>query len=184
MSSHDDGHTERVLQLALLIAEKEGANIEIVRKAAELHDIARSHPNHAVEGAKKARKLLREKGYDDDFVDKVIHCIETHSFSSGIKPETLEAKVLSDADKLDAIGAIGIARAFLYSGEQGRTIEDTIQHFEDKLLKLKDLMETETGKSIAEDRHAFLLNFYRRLRLEIESPQLFLAKNKSDKRSA
>ncbi|RLI88667.1 MAG: phosphohydrolase [Archaeoglobales archaeon] len=166
-SSHDNGHVERVLKLALYIAEREGAEIEVVRKAAELHDIARDKPNHAIEGAKLAREILRREGYSEDFIEKVTHCIEAHSFSSGVKPRTLEAKVLSDADKLDAIGAIGVARAFLYSGEHGRSIEDTLKHFEEKLLKLKDLMETETGRRLAEKRHAFLVEFYERLKEEI-----------------
>lgn len=170
MPSHDNGHTERVKRLALLIAEKEGADIEIVKKAAELHDIARNLKNHAVEGAKIARDILRKQGYNEDFIERVVHCIESHSFSSGIRPETKEAKILSDADKLDAIGAIGVARAFLYSGENGRTIEETLKHFEDKLLNLKNLIETEYGRKIAKDRHDFLLNFYRKILSELEIP--------------
>ena len=166
-SSHDDGHVARVLKLALYIAEREGADIEVVRKAAELHDIARDKPNHAIEGAKMAKELLKKEGYSEEFIEKVAHCIEAHSFSSGVKPRTLEARVLSDADKLDAIGAIGVARTFLYSGEHGRSIEDTLKHFEEKLLKLKDLMETETGRKLAEKRHAFLVEFYERLKEEL-----------------
>jgi uncharacterized protein len=167
MSSHDNGHVERVVKLALFIAEKEGADVEIVKKAAELHDIARDKPNHSIEGAKIAREILRKEGYSEEFIEKVAHCIEAHSFSAGIKPESLEAKVLSDADKLDAMGAIGVARTFLFSGEHGRSIEDTLKHFEEKLLRLKDLMETETGRKLAEERHAFLLEFYERLKEEL-----------------
>jgi len=167
MTSHDDGHTKRVIRLALYIAERENADAEVVRKAAELHDVARDEPNHAVEGARIAREVLRKEGYDEDFIEKVAHCIEAHSFSAGIKSRTLEAKVLSDADRLDAIGAIGIARAFLYSGEHGRSIEDTLKHFREKLLKLKDLMETETGRKIAERRHEFLVEFYKKLEKEL-----------------
>jgi uncharacterized protein len=166
--SHDSGHVERVTRLAVFIAKREGADVEVVRKAAELHDIARDKPNHAIEGAKMAREILRKQGYGEDFIEKVVHCIEAHSFSSGIEPKTLEAKVLSDADKLDAIGAIGVARAFMFSGEHGRSIEDTLKHFEEKLLKLKDLMFTETAKKIAEERHRFLEEFYRRLKEELE----------------
>jgi uncharacterized protein len=166
MLSHDDGHTERVVKLALFIAEKEGADIEVVRKAAELHDIARNEKNHAIKGAEIAIEKLRE--YDEDFIEKVTHCIETHSFSAGITPRTLEAKILSDADKLDAMGAIGIARAFLFSCEKNRSIEDTLKHFEEKLLKLREHIETETGKRIADERHAFLFEFYRRLKKELE----------------
>ena len=170
MSSHDEGHVERVKRWAIYIAMKEGADVEVVSKAAELHDIARDRPNHAIEGAKIARRILEEQGYDEDFIAKVVHCIEAHSFSSGIEPKTLEAKVLSDADKLDAMGAIGIARAFMFGGEKGRSIEETLKHFEEKLLRLKDLIYTETAKRVAEDRHKFMLEFYERLRRELEEP--------------
>ena len=170
MTSHDDGHVRRVLRWAIYLAKKEGADIEVVKKAAELHDIARDRPNHAIEGAKIAREILRSEGYDEDFIAKVVHCIESHSFSSRIEPKTLEAKILSDADKLDAMGAIGVARAFIYSGEHGRSIEETLKHFEDKLLKLKDLMHTKTAKQVAEDRHRFMLEFYERLKRELEEP--------------
>ncbi len=168
MGSHDNGHVERVMKLAVYIARMEGADVEVVKRSAELHDIARDSPNHAIESAKVARDILRGEGYDEDFIERVVHCIESHSFSSGVKPKTLEAKVLSDADKLDAIGAIGVARAFMFSGEKGRSIEDTLKHFEEKLLKLKDLMYTETAKKIAEDRHEFLRMFYERLKKELE----------------
>ncbi len=172
MSSHDLGHVNRVVRLARFIAEKEGANVDIVTKAAELHDIARDKPNHAVESAKIAREILEKEGYGRDFIEAVAHAIEAHSFSSGVEPKTLEAKVLSDADKLDAIGAVGVARAFLFSGEAGRSIEDTLKHFEEKLLKLKDLMHTSTGRKIAERRHQFLKAFYERIKLELELKDL------------
>ncbi len=168
MTSHDDGHVARVLRLALYIAEQEGADIEIVRKAAELHDIARDKPNHSIEGAKMVRELLKKEGYDDEFIEKVTHCIEAHSFSTGVSPETIEAKILSDADKLDAMGAIGVARAFLFSGEKGRSIEDTLKHFEEKLLKLYNLLHTETARKIGLKRHRFLKEFYNQIKEELE----------------
>ncbi len=170
MTSHDDGHVGRVVRWAIYLAKREGADVEVVKKAAELHDIARDKPNHAIEGAKMAREILGSEGYDEEFIDKVVHCIEAHSFSSGIEPKTIEAKVLSDADKLDAMGAIGIARAFIFSGEHGRSIEDTLKHFDEKLLKLKDTLYTKTAKRIAEERHKFMLEFYERLRKELEEP--------------
>lgn len=165
MTSHDDGHTERVTRTALWIAQQEGADVQIVTKAAELHDIARGQHNHAVEGAIMAKEILR--GYEDEFVEQIAHCIESHSFTSGIEPRTPEARALSDADKLDAMGAIGIARTFLYSGERGRTVEDTLKHFENKLLYLKDHMKTETGRKLAEERHNFLLQFYGTIKEEL-----------------
>ncbi len=138
---------ERVTKLARYIAEREGGKAGRCLKAAELHDIARDQPNHAVKSAETARELL--KGFDAEFVEAVCHAIEAHSFSGKVRPETLEAKVLSDADKLDAMGAVGVARAFLYSGEKGRSIEETLKHFEEKLLKLKDLLYTETARKIS-----------------------------------
>lgn len=168
MSSHDAEHVKRVVKLAKYIAEREGANLDIVLTAAQLHDIVRDTENHAVDSAKKARKILKKMGKEDEFIAAVTHAIESHSFSSGIKPKTLEAKVLSDADKLDAIGAIGVARAFLYSGERGRSIEDTLKHFEEKLLRLKDLLYTETARKIAEERHKFLRIFYQQIKKELD----------------
>ncbi len=166
--SHDRGHVERVKRLAVYLAKKEGADVEIVEKAAELHDIARDKENHSIEGAKIAREILRSHGYDDDFIERVAHCIESHAFSSGVKPQTLEAKILSDADKLDAMGAIGVARAFLYSRERSRSLEETIEHFDEKLLKLYYLLNTKTAKKIGEDRHRFLKEFYDRIKRELE----------------
>ncbi len=168
MSSHDRSHVERVLKIARYIAVKERANIEVVTKAAELHDIARNEEDHAKASAKIAAEILAFEGYSKDFIDAVVHAIESHSFSSNVKPRTLEAKILSDADKLDAIGAIGVARAFLYSGEKGRSIEETLRHFEEKLLKLKDLLYTDTAKAIAAERYEFLRKFYEELKRELE----------------
>ncbi len=166
MSSHDEGHVERVITIARYLAEKEGARLDVVLKAAELHDIARDDPNHAVKSAEIARELLKD--YERSFVDAVCHAIEAHSFSGKVKPRTLEAKILSDADKLDAMGAIGVARAFLYSGERGRGIGETLKHFEEKLLKLKDTLYTETAKDIAKERHEFLKKFYLQIKKELE----------------
>ncbi|HDD35864.1 MAG TPA: HD domain-containing protein [Archaeoglobus veneficus] len=174
MVSHIGDHVERVVKLAIFIAEKENANVEIVKKAAELHDIARDKPNHAIVGARIAEKILKGQGYDEEFIKAVKHCIESHSFSSPIQPKTLEAKILSDADKIDAIGAVGIARAFLFSGENSRNIEETLNHFEEKLLKLKDNLYTKTAKLIAEGRHKFLLEFYNRLKMELKLEDLSL----------
>lgn len=166
--AHGYEHSLRVLKLARFIAEREGANLEIVLKAAELHDVARDKENHAFESAEIARKILRAQGYSEDFVEAVAHAIEAHSFSGKVKPRTLEAKVLSDADKLDALGAIGVARAFMVAGEKGRSVEETLKHFEEKLLRLKDMLYTETAKKLAEKRHEFLKLFYEELKRELE----------------
>jgi len=172
--THDFSHVERVFNLCMHIGREEGADLEILALASLLHDIARplesegKVEDHAKAGAEIARKYLLSVGYHRDKIEEVVHAIEAHRFSRGPEPKTLEAKILSDADKLDAIGAIGIARVFMYSGEHGRSIEDSIRHFEEKILKLKDLMYTETAKRMAEGRHDFTLEFLGRIRREVE----------------
>ncbi|AFK21983.1 HD domain-containing protein [Pyrococcus sp. ST04] len=167
--SHGLSHTERVLKLALEIGKKEGADLEVLALAAILHDVARPLEekglikDHAKESAKIARDILNN--YPK--IEEVVHAIEAHRFSRGVEPRTLEAKILSDADKIDALGAVGIARVFMYSGEHGRSIEDSIRHFEEKILKLKDLMYTKTGKKIAEERHKIVEDFLEELKKEI-----------------
>ncbi len=165
---HQDDHVDRVLRLALYMAEKEGGDRRVIWTAAKLHDICRDEGDHALKGAEKARKILKDMGYDDSFIEKVCHCIESHSFSGNIKPKTLEAKILSDADKLDAIGAVGVARAFMFSGEKGRDVESTLRHFEEKLFRLRDLLYTQTARRIADERYKFMEDFYRRIKKEIE----------------
>jgi len=165
---HKDDHVERVEKLAEFIARREGGNVEIIRVSARLHDICRDEEDHAIKSAQKAREILIKKGYSKDFIDRVCHCIESHSFSGEMKPQTLEARILSDADKLDAIGAVGVARAFMFAGENGRDIEKTLNHFEEKLFKLKDLLYTNTAKKIAENRYKFMKEFYDRIKRELE----------------
>ncbi len=172
--THGFSHVERVFNLCLHIGKEEEADLEVLALASLLHDVARPLESagrvedHAVEGARIARHFLRSIGYPEEKVKEVAHAIEAHRFSRGPEPETLEAKILSDADKLDAIGAIGVARVFMYSGEHGRSIEDSLAHFEEKILKLKDLMYTKTAKRLAEERHRFTVEFIERIRREIE----------------
>jgi len=171
--THGFSHVERVLNLCINIGRKEGADLEVLALAALLHDVARplesagKVEDHAVEGARIARRFLRGLGYPEEKVEAVVHAIESHRFSRGPEPKTLEAKILSDADKLDAMGAVGIARVFMYSGEHGRSIEDSIKHFREKILKLKDLMYTETGRRLAEERHRFTREFIERMEREM-----------------
>lgn len=115
-SGHDFDHVLRVLALAERIAHEEGANLEVVHTAALLHDIGESQGRelHHLRGAEMAREILR--GQSAEFIEAVAHAIEAHRFRADPAPRTLEAQILSDADKLDAIGAIGIARAFAYAG--------------------------------------------------------------------
>jgi len=170
--THGFSHVKRVFNLCMHIGKAEGADLEVLALAAFLHDVARPLEDkgivedHAKEGAKIARRFLTSLKYPK--VDEVVHAIEAHRFSRPPDPRTLEAKILSDADKLDAIGAIGVARVFMYSGEHGRDIEFSIKHFEEKILKLRDLVYTHTAKKLAEERHKFVEEFVDRLVREIE----------------
>lgn len=190
-NSHNWEHTERVYNLALKIAKKEKADLEIVKYAAILHDIARAEEDkkngkicHAEKGAKKALKLLKKCKFHPDKIKKIVHCIESHRFRGNKKPATKEAKVLFDADKLDAIGAVGIGRAFLFAGEVGAklhnrgvnikktkpyTEEDTAyREYMVKLRKIKNKMQTKTGRKIAVKRHKFMVDFFNRLNKEVK----------------
>jgi|Deesub1362A_J573_1020465.scaffolds.fasta_scaffold00018_36 uncharacterized protein len=177
-SSHDLDHVMRVFRLAVDIGEKEGADLRVIQVAALLHDIARLNNirkrlggieyNHAIAGAKKARQILSDIGLNESFIARVEHCIESHSYSSPIVPLTLEAKVLSDADKLDAMGAVGIGRAFMYAGENGKNFPAVIQHFEEKLLRLYDLLNTPYARKIGKKRHRVLKEFLEQLKKELD----------------
>ena len=104
-----------------------------------------------------------------DKAERIITAINAVSFSRnrGKKPETLEGKTVQDADRLDAIGAVGIARTFAFGGEHGRSLDASIQHFYDKLLLLKDEMNTKSGRELAEDRHSFMVRFLEEYRKEM-----------------
>jgi len=183
LSHHDAFHAERVHNLAVRIAEEENADLEVVRAAALLHDVARAMEDeggiadHAAEGAKIARKVLEEVGFPTEKVDKVVHCIEAHRFKSGIKAKSIEGKILQDADRLDILGAVGLARMFMRGGWANEPLHDpsippkgkydgesltAINHIYEKLLKAKDAMNTETARRIAEGRHRFVEQFLER----------------------
>lgn len=186
--AHDWLHVQRVHELALNIAEAEEAETEIIEAAVFLHDIGRAKEdngeieNHAEWGAEKAGEILKEEDYGEEFIQRVQHCIRSHRYSKDPEPTTLEAKVLSDADNLDALGATGIARTFTYGGEHGSVIADpdlpasedeseegttSINHLEKKILNLKNRMYTDTGRRIAEDRHEYVEEFLQRFREEM-----------------
>ena len=189
--SHDWSHIERVYNLAIKIGKKEKADLEILKLAAILHDIGRKHQDevngkidHAEIGVKLARKILEKYNLEKEKIEKVIHCIETNRFRGDKKPESKEAKILFDADKLDAIGATGIGRAFLFAGEIGAKLhnkeidlektkeyskEDTAyREFMVKLRKIKERMFTKEGKRIAKERHTYMVNFFNRLNKEVD----------------
>jgi len=190
--SHDWEHTQRVFNLCMHIGKKENADMEILQLAAILHDIGRGLQDrsngkicHAEEGAILAEGLLKRYNVDKGKINEIIHCIETHRFRNNKAPQTKEAKILYDADKLDAIGATGIGRAFLFAGEVGAklhndknvtiektkpyTKEDTAyREFIVKLKKVKDTILTKEGKRIAKGRHDFMIQFFDRLNKEVE----------------
>ncbi len=184
--SHDWDHTERVFRLAERIARKEGADLFIVRLAAVLHDVDRAAEDrtngrvcHALRGAQTAALILKKHGLDLRTSRRVAAAIRTHRFRGRLRPRTLEARVLFDADKLDSIGAIGVGRAFLFAGEVGArlhnsdvdlattepyTREDTAyREFTVKLGRVKDRIFTAEGKRIAAERHRFMAGFFARL---------------------
>jgi len=172
--SHGMDHVMRVTRLCEIIGTQEQANPDILIPAALLHDIARpieKHQGlpHEIEGATMAETYLRSISYDENLIPEIVHAIRTHRFRSTELPKTLEARILSDADKLDALGAIGIARTFMRAAEHGGSMNDATSHFHDKLLKLRDMMYTESGREIAEKRHAFLVLFLNTLEDELNS---------------
>jgi len=193
---HDWTHVERVRNLALRIGKKEKADLKILEMSALLHDIARKKEIknkglfcHAKEGGKLARKILQKYNLEKGDIENITHCIETHRYRNNKVPATIEAKVLYDADKLDSIGAIGIARNFLFAGNAGSktlytgnekrlakakkdyayTKEDSaLLEYEIKLKYIKNKMMTREGKKIAKERHNFMVNFHKRFEKEIK----------------
>lgn len=181
-SGHDWWHIHRVRSLALMIARSEGADLFLVELAALLHDIDDWKLVEKNSDGQKVQNWLRQCGINDQVIERVVAIIDGVSFKgAGVITSTKdqECKVLQDADRLDAIGAIGIARTFAYGGSRGRGIFDleilpvmhtdfekykrsnapTINHFYEKLLLLKDQMQTPTGRSLAAQRHDFMLLF-------------------------
>jgi uncharacterized protein len=162
--SHGMDHVDRVTRLCRQIGADEQADMAILIPAALFHDIARPIERtqgipHEAEGARMAEQYLRSIHYDEARIPAIAGAIRTHRFRSTELPATREAEILSDADKLDAMGASGIARTFMRAAEHGGGIDDAVAHFHDKLLKLGDRMHTESGRRIAEQRHAFLVRF-------------------------
>ena len=166
---HGFEHAMRVYRNALLIAETEPeADRLVVSLGALLHD-ADDHKLFSTENNANARRFLEAQGVDRETADRICGAVNSVSFSRnrGKHPNTVEGRIIQDADRLDAIGAIGIARTFAYGGKHGRTPEDSIAHFHEKLLLLKDLMNTEKAKEMAESRHAFMEQFLKEWGQEI-----------------
>jgi len=165
---HGYDHTERVIHLCEVIGIEYNADMTVLVPAAILHDIGRSNDDHASHSALHAKKILMERVWDLALIEGIVHAIEVHSFSAGGEAKTLEARILSDADKLDAMGAVGAYRAAQYGVEQGRPLEDFIGHFHEKLLKLKDMLYTDLAKEMAAKRHEFMITYLEQIRKELK----------------
>ena len=155
---HDAGHSVRVFHNALLIAaEYPDSDHTVISLAALLHDVD-DHKLFQTENNANARSFLTKHGIGREQTEQICEIINSVSFSKnrGRRPATLEGMIVQDADRLDAIGAVGIARTFAYGGKHGRPLESSVQHFYDKLLLLKAEMNTQKAKEIADVRHAFM----------------------------
>jgi len=171
--AHTLDHSKRVYALSMRIGRDSGADLNVLGAAALLHDIGRSKEDatgisHSILSGEMSQDILKDVGFNDDEIDKVVDAIRTHRFSEGIEPSSLEGKILSDADKLDAMGAIGVFRAIAQANSTGGGIKAFLKHADEKLLRLKDLMYTEGARTVAEERHNTLESFVMQLREELE----------------
>lgn len=188
-AAHDISHVQRVVNTAKKLAVEEGADLSIVLPAAYLHDCftyPKDHPNRkqsSIIAAKKAVAFLESIDYPRQYHDAIAHAIEAHSFSANIRPNTLEAKVVQDADRLDALGAIGVTRCIQVSTEfdaqlyddkdifaQQRELDDkqfTLDHFQTKLFKIAETMNTESARREAQKRKAFMQAYIEQLHDEV-----------------
>jgi len=188
--AHDYQHIMRVYKNAKIIGQQEGAIMGILLPAVLLHDTV-VYPKGSMKSTRSsddsadiAENILQTYGYPKNIIDSISYCIRAHSYSKQLVPASLEGRILQDADRLDALGAIGIARMFSVSGSEKRAFykaddpfcrssrkpddsEWALDHFQTKLLKLKDLMHTKTAKKIAQQRTRFMLLFIRQLQKEI-----------------
>ena len=184
VAGHDWFHVERVYKLGIKIGKSEKANIDVLKVAVLLHDIARKDEDsgkikcHAKEGSKMAKEILTAIGFPKAEIIKICYAIKVHRYQTQIKPTTLEGKILQDADRLDALGAICIGRIFSYGGEHLRPMYDpkippsphytsnaatSLNHFFEKILKLKpETFNTKSAKKIAEQRYNFTKKFVER----------------------
>lgn len=191
--AHDFEHVQRVARTAEALAKEEGANVGVTVAAALLHEVfhyPKDHPESHRSGevaAQHAGQILRAEGIPEALCEAIAYCIRVHPFSLRIEPETLEAKILQDADRLDALGSIGIARTFATAGSLARPLyhpEDpfcetrvpddklwTLDHFYLKLLRLPERMWTASAKTLADRRVQGMRAFLSELRVEVGSPR-------------
>jgi uncharacterized protein len=183
--AHDFEHIMRVYHNAERICKSENGNKKLILTAVLLHDIIKS-PNQkdsALKSAKLSKKILKDHSFSNDEIIIIYDAIKEHSFSKGKTPSTIEGKILQDADRLDAIGAIGLARVFSFSGSNNRPFYDpqdpfsknrapndnkwAFDHFFKKLLLLEGKMNTKTGKILAKQRTKILKNFLKEIKNEL-----------------
>jgi uncharacterized protein len=190
--AHDWHHVRRVARLAETLADEcaaDGSDVDenVLFSAVWLHDVGRAKEDrgeigdHAEWGAAEAGRILADLGADPETVEAVQHCIRAHRYSNDVEPETPEARILSDADNLDALGAVGIARVFSYGGELGQPIHDPdlppeaddsaagetqFNHVHEKILTLRERMYTDAGREMAEERHEYVAAFVERFERE------------------
>ncbi|WP_435551180.1 HD domain-containing protein [Natrinema sp. CGMCC1.2065] len=188
--AHDWHHVQRVERLAETLCERHSDAVDdrVVRLAVYCHDVGRAKEDrgeiddHAQWGAREAEGILRECGAGAATIERVQHCIRAHRYSNDLEPATLEAKLVADADNLDALGAVGIARVFAYGGEIGDPIHDPAQpiaeddtdagatqynHFHKKILDLPERMYTDVGRDLAAKRVAFVREYLERFDSEV-----------------
>ena len=188
-TAHGLDHVRRVVLNAERLGHAEGADPAVTQPAAWLHDcvaVAKDHPERArasILAAEAATRFLEKAGYPPALIPAIAHAIQAHSFSAAIPPQTLEARVVQDADRLEALGAIGLARCLMVGERLGRPLYDpddpfcarrapddgrfSIDHFYAKLLKLPALMQTASGRRAAGERAAFLNHFLEQLGQEL-----------------
>ena len=189
-AAHDFDHVLRVTHMGIRLAQAEGADIAVVRAAALLHDVpvaGRGRIDHHLAAASFAAEHLRAEGWDDARIASVVHCIQAHRYrDQSIQPQTLEAKCLYDADKLDSIGAIGVARAFSHSGSHNTRIWNQtadeapsqearpsgpdytpVHEYVYKLRHVLSSLYTATARQIGAQRHDFMTRFYEQLDAEM-----------------
>ncbi|NIO38592.1 HD domain-containing protein [Candidatus Bathyarchaeota archaeon] len=203
-SAHAMEHIERVFTLCLHLAEYESnVDLDVLKTAALLHDLARVKEfrdktgtiDHATLGAEMAARILKDLRHSDEKISRVKHCITTHRFRGNSKPQTIEAKILFDADKLDVLGAVGVARSFMMAGQYGQKIYSDISlknylannvlgqktdgriidiskhapnlEFQLKFSRILSSMYTERAKEMAKERFRFMNSFFRRLEAEL-----------------
>ena len=188
--AHDFYHIMRVYKNAEMIGPPEGSNMDILLPAVLLHDLviypkgSSKSSRSSDESADLAEDILHRHGYSQYQITRICYCIRVHSYTKRVVPASLEARILQDADRLDALGAIGIARTFSVGGSENRTLYNpndpfcrlnrnlddkqwTLDHFQTKLLKLEGSMHTKTAKKIARERTRFMILFMRQMQKEI-----------------